>query len=49
MRTKPDAKARKTYWQNGKYIVEEIEVSDDFRVLNLLLFKVVYLCLILGY
>lgn len=39
IRTKPDAKARKAYWQNGKYIVKEIEVSNDFRDLSLLLLK----------
>jgi dipeptidase E len=39
IRTKSDAKARKTYWQNGKYVVEEIEVVDDFRDLSSLLSK----------
>lgn len=39
IKTKPNAKVRKTYWQNGKYVIEEIEVSEDFRSLASLLAK----------
>jgi len=39
IRTKPDAKARKVYWQKGKYIIEEIEVDNSFRDVSLLLSK----------
>lgn len=39
IRTKPDAKAHKAYWQNGKYVIEEIEVSEDFHDLASLLSK----------
>jgi hypothetical protein len=28
--SKPGAKARKIYWKNGKYLVEDIVVSDSF-------------------
>lgn len=39
IRTKPDAKAHKMYWQKGKYVVSEIEVDNDFCDLSLLLSK----------
>jgi dipeptidase E len=39
VRSKPMAKARKAYWKNSKYILEEIEVSNNFKDLSLLLSK----------
>jgi dipeptidase E len=39
IRTKPDVKARKAYWLKGKYIIEEIDVDNNFRDLGLLLSK----------
>ncbi len=36
---KPTAKARRTYWKAGRYIIEEIKPSRQFRDLNRLLQK----------
>jgi dipeptidase E len=35
----PECRARRTYWMNGEYIIEEIEPSEDFQNLNTLLTK----------
>jgi dipeptidase E len=34
---KPTAKARRTYWKSGKYVVEELKPSQDFQDLKVLL------------
>jgi dipeptidase E len=31
LQSKPSAKARKSYWQRGEYIVQEIEPSDTYK------------------
>lgn len=37
--SKPDAKARKTYWRRGEYVVEEIKAEVTYRDLSELLQK----------
>ena len=39
LRAKPSAKARRTYWQAGKYVIEELEPDEEFRSLEALLKK----------
>lgn len=39
IRSSPTAKARKTYWNRGEYIVEEIETDGVYRNLNELIRK----------
>lgn len=39
IKSKPSAKARKVYWKNGTYFVEEIKASDSFKKLDGLLSK----------
>ena len=35
----PEAKVRRTYWKQGKYFIEELENSKEFKDLNTLLTK----------
>lgn len=39
IKSKPTARAHKTYWKNSKYYVEEIEANDSFASIDSLLTK----------
>lgn len=37
IKSRPDAKARKVYWKNGKYVIEEIPTTESYKDLSELL------------